>query len=583
MKLIKTCLGLLCFLAISIIGLDAQMDSRIQIRGVLQSEAHYATKADVEHPLRNNSYLNLFAFTKKLSAGLRAEYMRHPLPGFEANTGWGISNIYLAGSWDWGQVTLGDIYEQFGSGSLLRSYEDRALGIDNSIRGLSLNITPMTGLRLKALGGEQRNHFDRGLLGLKWPGRSYVLGSDLTLQPSQWLKTLSEAEWETELGFSFVSRIQSDQSDVHLIQLRDEQGRLLRLVAPSVVPAWSARLSAQRGGLELTGEFGYKFADPIRGNNYIFRSGSLAMLTASYSTKGVSLLLGARRSENFDFRSHRSASLLNLKINHLVPFTTQQSYALAALRPYATQPMGEWALQGELHITLPRGSSLGGRYGTRIKLTASHINGLKAIEHAELSGLSVLRGDTSLERVYGSDGTRYSFFGMGPKYFHDYGVEISRKFSSSYQAVLSYFNQGYNEEIIEGHPGHSDLIRSHILTYEGKHRLSHKMGLRTELQYLYEASATHLTPLERETGRGDWLYGSVEWSLGSKWLFSISDQWNVGGSKMHYYLLSTAFSHQTHRIQLSWGKTRAGINCSGGVCRFVPETSGFNLSLTTSF
>ena len=38
-----------------------------------------------------------------------------------------------------------------------------------------------------------------------------------------------------------------------------------------------------------------------------------------------------------------------------------------------------------------------------------------------------------------------------------------------------------------------------------------------------------------------------------------------------------------HRLQLSYGKTRAGYNCSGGVCRFVPASKGLQASYNFTF
>ncbi len=46
---------------------------------------------------------------------------------------------------------------------------------------------------------------------------------------------------------------------------------------------------------------------------------------------------------------------------------------------------------------------------------------------------------------------------------------------------------------------------------------------------------------------------------------------------------SVTYNQGAHRIQLGWGRTRAGFNCSGGVCRYVPETKGFTLSYNYNF
>ena len=66
----------------------------------------------------------------------RAELTEWPLLGYDANFGGhGISHLHVGATFDWGKVTVGDVYGQFGSGMVLRLYEDRALGVDNALRG----------------------------------------------------------------------------------------------------------------------------------------------------------------------------------------------------------------------------------------------------------------------------------------------------------------------------------------------------------------------------------------------------------------------------------------------------------------
>ena len=57
------------------------------------------------------------------------------------------------------EVTVGNFYEQFGSGFVLRTYEERSLGIDNSLLGARVVTTPVKGVRLKALTGQQRRYW----------------------------------------------------------------------------------------------------------------------------------------------------------------------------------------------------------------------------------------------------------------------------------------------------------------------------------------------------------------------------------------------------------------------------------------
>jgi hypothetical protein len=52
---------------------------------------------------------------------------------------------------------------------------------------------------------------------------------------------------------------------------------------------------------------------------------------------------------------------------------------------------------------------------------------------------------------------------------------------------------------------------------------------------------------------------------------------------LHYYQVGASFTHNSFRVQLSYGRNRAGYVCSGGVCRFQPAYTGANLAFTLSF
>ena len=108
-----------------------------------------------------NSYADVSLVSKYVDAGLRLEFMKWPLPGYEPDfAGWGVPNIFIKAKCKGVELTAGDFYEQFGSGFILRTYEQRALGIDNSIRGGRLKINSINGLRITALGGLQRRYWD---------------------------------------------------------------------------------------------------------------------------------------------------------------------------------------------------------------------------------------------------------------------------------------------------------------------------------------------------------------------------------------------------------------------------------------
>ena len=47
--------------------------------------------------------------------------------------------------------------------------------------------------------------------------------------------------------------------------------------------------------------------------------------------------------------------------------------------------------------------------------------------------------------------------------------------------------------------------------------------------------------------------------------------------------MSTGYTQGANRLSITYGKQRAGLFCVGGVCREVPASNGFSISLTSSF
>ena len=139
----------------------------------------------------------------------------------------------------------------------------------------------------------------------------------------------------------------------------------------------------------------------------------------------------------------------------------------------------------------------------------------------------------------------------------------------SFKLNLMYMNQRYNMTVIEGHGG---MINSNIFIADGKYQVSPKVTMRGELQYLTTAE-----------DKGDWLYALMELSLVPHWMITISDLYNAGETKTHYYQGFVTFSYSSHRLQLGYGRTKAGFNCSGGVCRYVPASKGLSMAYQYNF
>lgn len=499
-----------------------------------------------------NTYADIMGRSNHLDAGLRFEFTKHPLPGYATDPeqgfkGYGVPHFYLKTHFDNWDLTLGTFYEQFGSGFILRTYEERSLGIDNSLLGGRLVVRPVKGVQVKALAGKQRNYW-------KW-NDAWVTGGDLELSVDQWFKKMQENNTYLTLAGSWVNKYQSTKDE----EINTPYGPY-RLNLPSNVNAFDVRANLQAGDFSVLAEYAWKTDDPSydRLYPYIYRKGTVAMLSTSYSRNGLSLLLQAKRSDNMTFRSDRNVMGLSSNLNNLPAFTQEQTYALAALYPYATQPNGEWAYQAEFGYRFKRNTFLGGKYGTNLKVNFSHV-------HSIDRNLHTVDGYSEGTSGYGS-----AFWKWGDAtYYQDLNVHIDKKFSRSFTLNLMYMNQFYNKSVVEGEGG---MVHSDIFVADAKYRFNNKVTLRGEAQYL-----------NTDDDEGDWLFGLLELSVLPHWMITVSDMYNSGVSKLHYYQGLVTFNAGAHRLQIGYGRTRAGYNCSGGVCRMVPASKGVTLSYNYNF
>lgn len=528
------------------VSLCAQEQSdKLRLSGSIQSDILLPEKDDKtgaetsDGRFLTNTYLDLKATIRYVEAGARLEYLKHPLPGYENDfKGWGVPYAYLKGRYKNAELTLGSFYEQFGSGFILRSYEERSLGIDNSLQGVRLSYRPGAGIAIKALTGRQRRYWNHN--------KSWMTGADVEWSIDELYKSLRQHNTYVTLGASYVNKYEKDE-----VIMTDPTHRLH---LPLYVNAFDVRLRVQHRSFNVLAEMAMKTQDPSHDNGYIYRNGYVAMLSGSYSKRGMSLLLQAKRSTNMAFRSRRSMEGSSSFINHLPPFTMEHTYALAALYPYATRPEGEWAYQAMAAYTFPKGSMMGGKYGTTAKVNFSHVH-------------SVRRNDTGGS---GTDGYGSPFWAWGAStYYQDMDVQLEKRLCKDTKLNLMYMNQRYNQTLLEGHGG---MLRSHIFVADVKQKLAPKTTLRVEGQYL-----------SSKDGDRDWVFGLAELSLAPHWMFTVSDLYNAGNTHVHYYQGYVTYSGGAHRLQLGYGRTRAGFNCSGGVCRYIPATKGLTLSYNYNF
>ena len=118
----------------------AQEETGLVMSGSIQSDVLLPAEDEEIGTLANkewgltNTYADVSLQSKYIDAGAKVEFLRFPLPGYEKDfKGWGLANLYVKGRIGKLELTAGSLYDQFGSGFIFRTYEERSLGIDNSI------------------------------------------------------------------------------------------------------------------------------------------------------------------------------------------------------------------------------------------------------------------------------------------------------------------------------------------------------------------------------------------------------------------------------------------------------------------
>ncbi len=516
------------------------------LHGNVQIDAQYYAKDTAigavvpKEKLASNSFVNLIYNKGVFTGGLRYEAYLPALQGFDQRySGNQIAYRFAQVKLEDLTFKLGNFYEQFGSGILLRTYEERGLGYDNAFDGASIAYRPNKSIQIKGLIGKQRKYFVKSV--------GTVRGLDIEYDLTQSLDSLLGAQ-QLRLGASFVSKYQVDNNSTYNL--------------PENVGSYALRADLSGKKYRLFSEFAYKMNDPSANNEFIFKSGNALITQFSYFQKGLGFSLDFKRVDNMSFRSEREAVLADVLINYSPSFTRQHTYnLLATLYPYATQLNGEIGGQAELNYKFKKNTALGGKYGTTVLLNFSTYYD---IERRALNDLTTSR-----------QGYESSFFNVGEHYFSDFNIQITKKLSKKVKGLLTYANLHYNKDVLEGKSGYG-IVKSHIGVIEATYKIKPKHAIRTELQGLFT-----------EQDQGDWATLLVEYTIAPHWFFALMDQYNYGNKdvdkRQHYYVGSFGYSKDTYRFLLSYGRQRAGIFCVGGVCRNVPAANGLTLTFMSNF
>lgn len=560
------------------------------LSGNLESNAQWYTNdavlGDFEDPnpdfelrdehVRVNSYLRLdYSFLDNFTVGLQVESYE-PLPLINYYPEYNDTQIatyyanYRNKTLD---VTAGYFYEQFGSGLLLRAFEERQLGLNTALRGGRIKYNPTEYLDVTALYGQQRVAFD--------VSESDIFGFDTNFDFAKAFEIKGFSR--LNLGLSYVGKKEDFTPPVDEF---DPTNEFDTTDFPEMINSYSARLDVDFGNVYFKTEYALKGEDvsyippALPGTGIIegkYFDGNALLFTAGYSKKGLGVSNTFRRMENMIFTAEREAKNISStefqfnmqNVNYLPTLTKQQDYSLANIYIYNTQPglflqnfggqAGEIGNTLDVFYNFKKGSLLGGKYGTKFTMNFSYW----ALLEAEFD---------QAESTYEAE-----FLKFGKRLNRDINFEVRKRFSKNWSSIFTYVNTIVDKGVaLGGNLGTDGDIKSQVAIADVTHKLGNGKSIRIEAQHLWT-----------KDDKKNWAGGTLEYVASRKLAFYVTDIYNYGNDieedQNHYYNIGGSFTKGATRVALNYGRQRGGLLCVGGVCRFVPENTGLTLNLSTSF
>jgi hypothetical protein len=216
---------------------------------------------------------------------------------------------------------------------------------------------------------------------------------------------------------------------------------------------------------------------------------------------------------------------------------------------------GEIGGQIDVFYDAKKGSILGGKYGTKFSINSARWYNLKG------------------DYIFSPSNYKTNTFSGSDKYYVDYSLEVTKRFSPKVISGFTYINQYYDAKFLAGY---LYKVNTNILGAETTYNMTKARSIRGVLEHMWA-----------DADRKNWASGTLEFNANSKISFYVSDLYNYGNDdshkRTHYYNVGGSYRRGSSRIALNYGRQRGGLVCVGGVCRIVPESTGVSLSLNTSF
>lgn len=495
-----------------------------------------------------NNYLKVDYYKGRLSAGTQLEGYFPSTVGYPFPTNkFSLSNLYVSWRDDSYSVIAGTFYEQLGSGLLFRSWEDRALGLNNAMLGARATYNWGDKITARAFWGIPRlgklseyglmMGMQEGFFGLGLAHDVNVTGADLSVSLSDFL------DWNA-LSLSLEASVINKHEAL--------SDALLALGCRSNNVGWSARANLESDGFYAKAEYVDAGTQLV---NQFFKAerGNAQLVELGYNSRGLGVSFTGRRLERMT-QQIQTANLMYASAANVMSYcpamTTQYTYMLTAHHPYNPEigtnklRAGEIGGQLDAFYNFRRGTKIGGKRGMKV--------------HANFSSYF------ALNETGGVKG--------GERLITDFSFDVERQWTKKFKTTFLYSFQDYDKHEKNYASAEVYIGKSHIVVADLLYKWNPKFSTRLELQYL-----------SSDDYQKDWMAALLEVSLAPHWSVFASDMYNHGDSNLHYYNAGLSYVYGKVRVAAGYGRYRAGFICSGGVCREIPAYTGANLTLTASF
>ena len=446
-------------------------------------------------------------------------------------------------------ITAGYFYDQFGSGTVFRAYEDRNIGIDYAVQGIRVKYTVGKNLRLKGFSGQQKGNINNRFGVFPERLQGFNAEYDLRLGKRKKLSIQTGASViNRTLDESTMSAVASEINGLPLNQ---------RFGDPKYNTfALNGYTTINYGPFTFYGEYSHKTKDLIRNleERLINRPGDVyfGILTFAKNKLGkkkkssIAVNLQYKKIDRFGFRINPYVNQLDGLITYLPSITRANTFRLLARYTSVPQVLGEQAYTGDILYAINR--------KTKLSFNYSSVNSLG------------FNGDNN---------------GSPIKLFREYYGSISHKFSRKFKGKVGLQRIEYNQERYEIKPG-VELVQTWTPFMEFTWKYSRRKSIRFEYQLL-----------ETKQDLGSFMNAVLEWNIAPKYSFSVTNMINhkperfkgssIPNKVINYPTVFASYTHNQSVFTLAYIKQVQGVNCTGGICRVEPAFSGVRFTINTNF